>query len=63
MLAPGPQHLALLEQLCASADASGDLVPDAQLAAIAVEHACELVSFDRDFARFAELDWSRPPVE
>jgi hypothetical protein len=60
MLAPGPRHLTSLEDLCASAEASGDLVADAQLAAIAVEHACELVSFDRDFARFSELKWSRP---
>jgi uncharacterized protein len=63
LLAPGPRHLALLEELCGSADASGDLVADAQLAAIAVEHACELVSFDRDFARFSELKWSRPSPE
>jgi toxin-antitoxin system PIN domain toxin len=62
MLAPGPRHLTLLEELCGSAEASGDLVADAQLAAIAVEHACELVSFDRDFARFSELKWSRPLV-
>lgn len=60
MLAPGPGHIALLEQLCTSAEASGDLIADAQLAAIALEHACELVSFDRDFARFSELNWSRP---
>jgi uncharacterized protein len=60
MLAPGPGHIALLEQLCTSAEASGDLIADAQLAAIALEHACELVSFDRDFARFPELNWSRP---
>lgn len=60
MLAPGPRHVALLEQLCASGEASGDLVADAQLAAIALEHACELVSFDRDFARFSELKWGRP---
>jgi toxin-antitoxin system PIN domain toxin len=60
MLAPGPGHVALLEQLCASAEASGDLIADAQLAAIALEHACELVSFDRDFARFSELNWSLP---
>lgn len=60
MLAPGTQHLTLLEQLCGSAEASGDLIADAQLAAIAVEHACELISFDRDFARFPELKWSHP---
>lgn len=63
MLAPGPEHIALLEQLCASAEASGDLIADAQLAAITIEHACELVSFDRDFARFSELNWSRPSPE
>jgi toxin-antitoxin system PIN domain toxin len=59
-LAPGAQHLELLEKLCLEADASGDLMPDSQLAAIAIEHACELVSFDRDFARFASLRWTRP---
>jgi toxin-antitoxin system PIN domain toxin len=60
MLAPGRRHLVLLEQLCESAEASGDLIADAQLAAIALEHGCELVSYDRDFARFPELSWSRP---
>lgn len=60
LLGPGPLHLKLLERLCADTDASGDLIPDAQLAAIAVEHACELVSFDRDFARFTDLRWTRP---
>jgi toxin-antitoxin system PIN domain toxin len=60
MLGPGPLHLELLERLCVDADARGDLLPDAQLAAIATEHACELVSFDRDFARFADLRWTRP---
>jgi toxin-antitoxin system PIN domain toxin len=60
LLGPGPAHLELLEGLCRDADVTGDLVPDAQLAAIAIEHACELVSFDRDFARFADLRWVRP---
>ncbi len=60
LLAPGPSHLSLLQQLCEDLDVSGDLIPDAQLAAIAVEHACELVSFDRDFARFPALRWTRP---
>jgi uncharacterized protein len=60
MLSPGPRHLDLLERMCASTDASGDLIADAQLATIALEHASELVSFDRNFARFTEVEWSRP---
>lgn len=59
-LAPGPAHLELFERLCRDSDAAGDLAADAQLAAIAVEHAAEVVSFDRDFARFAGVRWSRP---
>lgn len=59
-LTPGPAHLDVFEGLCRDADATGDLAPDAQLAAIAVEHGAEVVSFDRDFARFADVRWSRP---
>ena len=40
---------------------AGNLVNDAHLAALAVEHAAEVVSFDRDFGRFPGLRW-RPPV-
>jgi toxin-antitoxin system PIN domain toxin len=60
LLAPGGQHLEILQHLCDSADAAGDLIADAQLAAIAVEHAAEVVSLDRDFSRFQELSWERP---
>lgn len=59
-LAPGADHLAVFERLCRTADATGDLAPDAQLGAIAVEHGAEIVSFDRDFARFAPLPWTHP---
>lgn len=61
MVGPGPRHLELLERTCREADATGDLVPDAQLVALAVEHAGEVVSFDRDFARFG-VRWSRPEI-
>src|SRR4029077_18012317 len=37
-LGPGPRHLGLLRRLCDEADALGDLVADAALAAIAAEH-------------------------
>ncbi|HEX5308033.1 MAG TPA: type II toxin-antitoxin system VapC family toxin [Solirubrobacteraceae bacterium] len=60
LLGPGAAHLEIFERICDQSDARGDLVADAQLAAIAIEHACELVSFDRDFARFDELRWTRP---
>lgn len=57
---PGTRHLEIFERLCREADATGDLAADAQLAALAVEHGCELVSFDRDFARFEGLRWIVP---
>jgi predicted nucleic acid-binding protein len=52
----------LLEKMCHAADASGDLIADAQIAVIAVEHAAELMYFDRDFARLDELSWHKPEV-
>ena len=57
---PGPMHLDLFESLCRTSDSTGDVTADAQLAAIAVEHGAEVVSFDRDFARFDDVRWSRP---
>jgi predicted nucleic acid-binding protein len=54
-LSPGPQHLALIRQLCDEGDAVGDLVPDAVISAIAMEYSCELVMLDRDFARFPSV--------
>jgi toxin-antitoxin system PIN domain toxin len=56
----GPRHLEVLTKVCTDGQASGDLVPDATLAALAIEHGCEVVSFDRDFARFPGLRWSSP---
>lgn len=61
-LSPGPRHLTLLRELCDEADASGDLIPDAVLAAIATEHHCDVVTLDRDFARFASVRHIRPEV-
>ncbi len=52
LTAPSTRHLAVLERLCAEAAAVGDLVPDAVIAAVAVEHNCRVVTLDRDFARF-----------
>ena len=62
VLEPGDRHLELLSGLLTDGQASGPLVMDAALAAIAVEHGATLCSTDRDFARFAALDW-RNPIE
>lgn len=51
-VAPGPRHLALVRRMCDEGSAAGDLVPDAVLAALAVEFDCEVVSMDQDFKRF-----------
>jgi toxin-antitoxin system PIN domain toxin len=57
---PGPRHLSLLRRLCDEADAAGDLVPDAVLGAIALEHGADVVTLDRDFARFSSVRHLRP---
>lgn len=60
LVAPGPRHLELLRALCDEADALGDLVPDAVIAAVAAEHGCEVMTLDRDFARFESVQHRRP---
>lgn len=60
VLRSGPRRLELFEQLCRDGQVSGDLVPDAYLAALAVENGCALASLDRDFARFTDLEWQQP---
>ena len=57
---PGDRHSALLRELLASAGTAGNLTSDAHLAALAIEHGAELVSFDRDFQRFERLRWRLP---
>ncbi len=56
----GEAHFDCLRTVCTSGEAAADLLPDAALAALATEHGAEVVSFDRDFARFPQLRWSRP---
>lgn len=46
--------------LCAQVQVTGNLVPDAQLAALAVEHGVEIASADTDFMRFPGLRWTNP---
>ena len=57
---PGARHFSLFDDLCRRASATGNLVQDAWLAALAIEHGCEWISTDGDYARFPSLRWRRP---
>lgn len=59
-LEPGPRHLTLVRRMCEESGATGDMVPDAVLGAVALEHGASIASLDRDFARFPSLTWVRP---
>lgn len=60
VIAPGPRHFDLFRQLCASVAATGNLVPDAYFAALAIESGSDWITDDRDFARFPGLRWRHP---
>jgi toxin-antitoxin system PIN domain toxin len=62
---PGPteRHAGVLAALLAQPGIHGNLVSDAHLAALAIEHGLTLCSADGDFARFASLRWLNPLVE
>ncbi|MEM8739592.1 MAG: type II toxin-antitoxin system VapC family toxin [Planctomycetota bacterium] len=60
MIRPGPRHYDIFTNLCRQGNAKGKLIADAYLAPLAVEHGCQWVSYDRDFARFPGLTWIDP---
>jgi len=57
---PTDRHAEVLGALLAQPGVYGNLVPDAHLAALAIEHGLTLCSTDGDFARFRELKWLNP---
>lgn len=59
-IAPGPRHWEIFRKLCGIPGVKGNLVPDAYLAAMAIESGCEWVTADRGFARFPGLRWRHP---
>lgn len=59
-LEPTRRHLPILAGLLQAAGTAGNLVNDAHLAALALEHAATIVSYDRDFGRFAGVSWREP---
>lgn len=55
-----PRTAAVYGDLVESVPVTGNLVPDAMLAALAMEHGLTVMSADTDFARFPGLRWENP---
>jgi hypothetical protein len=60
IIAPTEAHWEIFSKLLLTGQAYANLVPDAHLAALAIEYGCTLYSSDRDFARFKGLKWRNP---
>lgn len=60
VLQPGDHHWMIFQRLLTEGRATANLVSDAHLAALAVEHNCTLCSTDADFARFKSIKWLNP---
>jgi uncharacterized protein len=54
------RHWQVFQQMLNDGQALGNLVTDAHLAALAIQHGCELMSTDADFARFPRVKWRNP---
>lgn len=59
-MAPGSRHWQIFQNLCREPGIKGNLVPDAYLAALAIESGSEWITTDGDFARFPGLKWRQP---
>ncbi len=57
---PGSRHHRVLRELLAPLGTAGNLVTDAHVAALSIEHGAELCSADADFARFPRVRWINP---
>jgi len=59
-LQPGARHWPIMVDLIEQSNCRGAMVSDAYLAALTIEHGCELITADGDFARFPNLRWRHP---
>jgi uncharacterized protein len=57
---PGDGYRHIFGRLIRELDLRGNLVADAAIAALCIEHGLEIVSADTDFARFTEITWLNP---
>jgi hypothetical protein len=59
-IAPGPRHWEIFADLCRDTGATGNEVPDAYHAALAIESGSEWITTDHGFARYEGLNWRHP---
>ena len=57
---PGERHARILRELLFPLGTAANLVPDAHLAALSIEHGATVATSDHDFGRFAGIHWADP---
>jgi uncharacterized protein len=60
LVSPGARHWEIFSRLCRETKITGSRVSDAYHAALAIEHGCEWITTDREYARFRGLRWRHP---
>ncbi|MDE2362157.1 MAG: type II toxin-antitoxin system VapC family toxin [Hyphomicrobiales bacterium] len=60
LLEPGAAHWEIFRRLCIETDTRGAMTTDAWYAALAIEHDCDLITYDADFAQYPGLRWRAP---
>ena len=60
ILNPTEDHWTELGKLLSKYQATGNLISDIHLTALAIEHGATICSTDRDFQRFSEITWLNP---
>lgn len=59
-ISPQESHWTIFRKLCMDVGGKGNLIPDAYLAALAIESGSTWITCDRDFARFTVLKFRHP---
>ncbi len=60
LVRPGDRHFEIFRSLYRATGATGSRIADLQHAAVAIEHGCEWITCDADFARIPDLRWRHP---
>jgi hypothetical protein len=62
VIEPGQRHWSIFKRLCDETRIRGRGITDAWHAALAIEHGCVWITYDRGFARFPGLAWREPAL-